>query len=315
MATIRALALQGLDQEPAVIDIPAPEPAEGEVLVRVAAASINFYDVFVATGAAQAYMSYEFPAVLGTDVAGVVEGVGAGVDGVAAGDRVFGRLGFKGAIHDGTFAELATPMATDVVRAPDGLGDPQGGSLGVAGTTAVNAIDEISPEAGSTVLVVGATGGVGSFAVQLAAIRGAAVVASVRPGDEDFVRDLGASDTVDYTGDLAAEVHARWPDGIDAVIDLVNREQPAFAALTELVRPGGVAVSVVGGAGEASSIGEVRVANVSGAASNLAPLGELVTAGRVRVHVSRTYALSEAAAALRDFRDEHTLGKIVITVP
>jgi NADPH:quinone reductase-like Zn-dependent oxidoreductase len=281
----------------------------------VAAASINFYDVFVATGAAQAYMSYEFPAVLGTDVAGVVEGVGAGVDGVAAGDRVFGRLGFKGAIHDGTFAELATPMATDVVRAPDGLGDPQGGSLGVAGTTAVNAIDEISPEAGSTVLVVGATGGVGSFAVQLAAIRGAAVVASVRPGDEDFVRDLGASDTVDYTGDLAAEVHARWPDGIDAVIDLVNREQPAFAALTELVRPGGVAVSVVGGAGEASSIGEVRVANVSGAASNLAPLGELVTAGRVRVHVSRTYALSEAAAALRDFRDEHTLGKIVITVP
>ncbi len=245
----------------------------------------------------------------------MVEAVGSGVEGFAPGDHVFGRLGFKGGIHDGTFAELATPMATDVEHAPDGLGDQQGASLGVAGTTALDAIDEASPEAGSTVLVVGATGGVGSFAVQLAALRGADVVASVRPGDEDFVRDLGASETVDYTGDLAAEVRARWPNGVDAVIDVVNRDRAAFGALTGLIRPGGVAVSVVGGAGEESRIGEVRVANVSGSASNLAPLGGLVAAGRVRVPVSKTHALGDAAAALRDFRDEHTLGKIVITVP
>jgi NADPH:quinone reductase-like Zn-dependent oxidoreductase len=315
MATIRALALQGFDQEPAVIEIPSPEPAEGEVLVRVGAASINFYDVFVANGSARAYMSYEFPAVLGSDVAGVVEGVGSGVEGFGPGDRVFGRLGFKGGIHDGTFAELATPMATDVARSPDGLSDEQGGSLGVAATTALNAVDEASPETGSTVLVVGATGGVGSFAVQLATMRGTVVVASVRPGDEDFMRDLGASETVDYTGDLAAEVRTRWPDGVDAVIDVVNRDQAAFASLAGLVRPGGAAVSVVGGAGESSSIGEVRVANVSGSASNLAPLGDLVVSGRVRVPVTKKYTLSDAAEALRDFRDPHTLGKIVLTAP
>ncbi|HEY7282317.1 MAG TPA: NADP-dependent oxidoreductase [Actinomycetota bacterium] len=315
MASIRALVLQGFDQEPVVADIPSPEPKEGEVLVRVAAASINFYDVFVANGAAKAYMSYEFPAVLGSDVAGVVEAVGRGVEGFAAGDRVFGRLGFKGAIHDGTIAELASPMATDLAHSPDGLRDEQGGSLGVAGTTAMDAIDAVSPEAGSTVLVIGATGGVGSIAVQLAAIRGAAVIASVRPGDEEFVRDLGAADTVDYTGDLVTEVRTRWPDGVGAVVDLVNRDQAVFADLTRLIGSGGIAVSVVGGAGEETNIGGVRVANVSGSASNLAPLGDLVATGRVRVPVTKRFGLTDAAEALRDFRDGHTLGKVVVTTP
>jgi NADPH:quinone reductase-like Zn-dependent oxidoreductase len=228
---------------------------------------------------------------------------------------VFGRLGFKGAIHDGTFAELAIPKATDIAHSPDGLGDEEGGSIGVAGTTAMDAVDAASPEAGATVLVVGATGGVGSFAVQLAAVRGASVIASVRPGDEDFVRDLGASGTVDYTGDLSAEVRTRWPDGVDALIDAVTRDHAEFAALTGLVGAGGVAVSVVGGAGEQSSIGEVKVANVSGSASNLAPVADLIAAGRIRVPVTKRYRLADAAQAIRDFRDGHTLGKFVITAP
>src|SRR3954452_14441530 len=101
MATIRALAVEGPDQPPAVIDAPGPSPAPGEVLVRVGAASINYYDVFGASGAAGPDTSYESAVVVGQDVAGVVESVGEGVEGLAAGDRVFGMLGHKGVIHDG----------------------------------------------------------------------------------------------------------------------------------------------------------------------------------------------------------------------
>ena len=120
---------------------------------------------------------------------------------------------------------------------------------------------------------------------------------------------------MDYTGDVAAQVRERWPDGVDAVIDLVNRDHAAFAALAALARPGGIAVSVVGAAGEATSVGEVRAANVGGDAGQTGNLPDLVAEGRVRVPVQRSYPLGDAATALRDFSQEHTVGKLVITIP
>lgn len=312
---MRALAIESFESEPTVIEVPDPEPAAGEVLVRVAAASINFYDVFVASGAMRQYAQYEFPAVIGQDVAGVVEAVGDGVEGFAPGDRVFGSLGQKATVHDGTFGELAVPLASGLMLTPEGLDDPAAGTIGVAGTTALGAIDFVDPAEGATVLVVGATGGVGSFAVQIAARRDATVIASVKPGDEEFVRGLGAAEAVDYTGDLEAEVRGRWPDGVDAVVDLVNRDPAAFAANAGLVRAGGVGVSVVGGAGEASEIGDVRVGNVGGDDGLLGTAAGLILDGRIRAAITRTYPLAEAATALRDFREQHTLGKLVITAP
>ena len=287
---MRALVLQGFDSEPVVAEAPAPEPAVGEVLVRLAAASVNAFDVFVANGAARDYMPHELPAVLGSDLAGTVEALGPDVEGFEPGQRVFGMLGFKGSVHDGTFAELATPQASSIRPTPDGVDDASAGSLGVAGATAANAVEFVSPGEGSTLLIVGATGGVGSFAVQLAALRGAVVV------------------------DLAGEVRERWPDGVDALIDMVNRDGEVFAGMAGLVRPGGVAVSIVGAAGEASSIGDVRVGNVGADLEQLRGLAGHVAAGRVRVPVQRTYVLEEADRALRDFAGEHTLGKLVITM-
>jgi len=311
---MKALVLQGFDSEPVVGEAPPPEPAEGEVLVRVAAASVNAFDVFVANGFAKDFMPHELPAVLGSDIAGTVEAVGPGVEGFEPGQRVFGMLGFKGSVHDGTFAELSTPQAASIRPTPDGVDDASAASLGVAGATAASAVEFVSPRERSTVLIVGATGGVGSFAVQLAALRGADVIATGRPDDEEFLRGLGASETLDYTGDLAAQVRERWPDGLDALIDMVHRDGEAFSGLAGLVRAGGVAVSVVGAAGEESSIGEVRVGNVGADLDQLQVLAEHVAAGRVRVPVQRTYALDEADRALRDFANEHTVGKIVITV-
>jgi hypothetical protein len=137
--SIKALALEGFESGPKLIEVPSPEAGPGEVLVRVTAASVNAYDTFVAMGMARSYMSYKFPAVLGQDIAGVVEAVGAGAEGFEGGDRVFGTMGAKGVVHDGSFGELSTPQASALSVIPDGVDDQQAGSLGVAGTTAMSA--------------------------------------------------------------------------------------------------------------------------------------------------------------------------------
>jgi NADPH:quinone reductase-like Zn-dependent oxidoreductase len=311
---MKALALESFGGGPRVMDVPDPVAGPGEVLVRVGAASVNAFDVAVAAGSMKDFMLYEFPAVIGGDLAGRVEAVGDGVEDLEVGARVFGMMGMKGAIHDGSFGELANPTAASIASAPEGLSDPDAGSLGVAGTTAMSAVQAVGPSDGSTVLIVGATGRVGSFAIQLAALRGAHVIASVRPGDEDFVTGLGAAETVDYTGDLVAEMRRRYPNGIDAVIDAVNRDRAAFAGVIALVRDGGRAASVVGGAGEANEIGGVAVSNVGGNPGHLSDLADMVVKGELRVAIRRTYPLAGAAQALHDFASEHTLGKLVITL-
>lgn len=311
---MKALALRGFGSPPSVIDVPDPAPAAGDVLVRVGAASVNAYDTFVAMGAMKDFMPYEFPAVLGMDVAGVVEAVGDGVDGFGPGLRVFGTMGMKPAIHEGTFGELVAAQAAALAPTPDDVDDQQAGSLGVAGTTALGAVNALEPAEGHRVLIVGATGGVGSFTIQLAAARGAHVIASIRPGDEGFVNDLGAAETVDYTTDLAAIVRERHPDGVDGVIDLVNRDPGAFAALAALAREGGRAASSVGAAGESTQVGSVVVSNVNGNPALLGSLAELVAQGKLRVQIRRTYRLEDAANALQDFTNEHTVGKLVILV-
>lgn len=310
---MRALALTTFDQPPAVIDLAEPEAGPGEVLVRVTASSVNAYDVGVAAGAMKVFLPYEFPVVVGNDVAGVVVSVGEGVEGFPEGTRVFGMMGMKGAIHDGSFAEFANPQAGSLAIMPEGLADADAGTLAVAGTTAMSAVDAVDPAEGARVLIVGATGGVGTFAIQLAALRGAHVIASVRPGDEDFVVGLGAAETIDYTGDLVATARERFPDGVDALIDAVNRDQEAFAAIVGVVRDGGRATSVVGGAGEATAIGGVKVSNSGGDPELLRGVADQIVEGKIRVAVRRTYTLADAATALEDFAKEHTLGKLVIT--
>ena len=311
--TMQALALENFEKPPSIIAVPTPQPGSGEVLVRVTAASVNPYDTFVAMGAAKEYMDYEFPVVLGTDVAGIIESLGEGVDTFAVGDRVFGKI-VKGSVHDGSFGEWATPLATDLAVAPDGLDDRAAGTLGVAGTTAMSAVEAVAPGSGETVLVVGATGGVGTFAVQLAAGRGAYVIATARPGDEDFVTSLGAVETVDYTGDLATAVRDRHPDGIDGLIDLVNRDPAVFSTLTGLVRDGGHATSVVGGAGESTEIGRVAVSNTNSDPAHMAALARKIVDGTLRASIGRTYKLADASQALDDLTNQHTLGKLVIVM-
>src|SRR5659263_643707 len=170
---MRALTVLEAGAQPVVADITTPEAGPGTVLVRIKAASLNAVDAAIAGGMLAGMMPHEYPLVIGRDAAGVVEAIGAGVEGIAVGDAVIGAVAFAAPIQAGTIAEYAAfPVAT-ITPKPAGLSFEAAASLPIAGATAVAAVDAVSPQPGDVVLVTGAAGGVGSFVVQLLAQRGA----------------------------------------------------------------------------------------------------------------------------------------------
>jgi NADPH:quinone reductase len=242
--TMRAVAVRKIGDTPELMELPVPHPAPGEVLVKLAAASVNPIDVGIAEG--RLPMPQIFPLVLGVDGAGRVTETGEGVRGLKAGDVVHGQF-LRAPLGHGTFAEYAlvteTPDSGALQRVPDGMPAEIAAALPTAGMTALGALEAIGLRSGQSILVVGATGGVGVFAVQLAAVRGAEVIATARPEAEGWIRDLGAAQTVDYTaGEVAELVRKTHPDGVDAVLDL-TRDPARFAENAGLVRDGGAAVS------------------------------------------------------------------------
>src|SRR5215207_4506050 len=223
---MRASVMPAFERQPTLADIPMPEAKPGEVLVRVHAASVNGIDLSIASGQLQGMLEYRFPVVLGKDFAGTVEAVGAGVTGFDAGERVFGIVSDPSPLSSRSFAEyLAVPAGPNLTRVPEGVDFAAAGVLGLTGAAALQAVDAVASAAGEVVLVSGATGGVGAYAVQLVAARSATVIATAAPGDEEnFVRDLGASHGVDYRGDVAEQVRAIRPGGVEA--DHVPRPAP-----------------------------------------------------------------------------------------
>jgi NADPH:quinone reductase len=171
---MKAFALNSFDAPPGPRDdLPPPTPEANEVLVRVRASSVNGVDVAIVAGMLKGMFEHEFPIVLGRDYAGVVEQVGASVTRYEAGDGVFGFLPHANpTVHDGTWTELiAAPEDISIARKPDGVVFAAAGAAPLAGITALSCVDALEPSEGSTLLVIGATGGVGGFAVQLAKRR------------------------------------------------------------------------------------------------------------------------------------------------
>ncbi len=308
---MKAIAIDDFGTQPTLHDLPVPEPGKGEVLVRVRASSVNGFDVAVAAGCAKGIMEHHFPAVLGKDFAGTVEGTGWGVQSLRVGDTVFGVV-MKAALGDGAFGEYVTAPEAYTARVPAGLDLAAAGALGLAGTAALNAVDAIAPRPGETVLVSGATGGVGAFAIQLAAAAGAYVIGSAQPGAERaYLRDLGADDTVDYTGDVPAAVAALRPDGIHAVVHLAGDG----LELADLLVAGGRIASTLGLTADDVGGRAVQVIPVMAAPvrQTLERLAFDVVAGQLTVPVQRTYALADVPRALADFA-AGTRGKLAISV-
>jgi NADPH2:quinone reductase len=308
---MRAFAIIDESASPALTELDVPEPEPNEVRVRVRAASVNGFDLAVAAGMTKQYMEHRYPLVLGRDFAGEVDAVGADVAAYAAGDRVFGTV-TKPFVRDGSFAEYVTaPTDVGLAKLPDSVSFIDAAALGLAGSAArgVVASSELGP--GETVLVVGATGGVGTQAVQLAAAAGARVVATAHTDQErQLVTDLGAESTVDHTADLVADVRRLAPGGVDVVIHLAGD-----TSIATVLRAGGRFVSTLLGSPDQVDADDAVVVPVY---ANPTPelLGELATShevGETTVHIEGVYPLERASEALERFASG-TLGKLVIAI-
>jgi NADPH2:quinone reductase len=257
-------------------------------------------------------MEHRFPVVLGKDFAGTVEKAGEEISNVVVGDEVFGVL-MREHLGDGTLADyVVVPGGIGLTKISPGLDQATAGALGLAGAAAYAAVDAVAPSSGETVLISGATGGVGAIATQLASARSAEVIATARPGEEaDFVKSLGAAHTIDYSRDITEQFRSLRADGVHAVIHLAGNA----SQLADLVMPTGRMASTLGVTGEQLGDRDIEVTTVVAmpTASVLDRLAGEIAAGKLRVPIQRTYRLEETPQAIADFA-QGTLGKLAIAL-
>lgn len=307
---------------------PTPLPGPGEVVVGVHAASVNARDWHIMRGEPRlarfldrSTFAARRPRVptRGTDLAGVVEAVGEGVTQWRPGDAVFGE-------GIGTFAEHARAPADQLAAIPDGVTFEEAAALPLAATTAMLCVTAAQPRPGSRVLINGASGGVGTFAVQLAKHLQLHVTAVVSPRNTELARELGADRVIDYTStDFTDEGHQ-----YDVVIDLVGNRR--LSALRQVVSPGGALVLSGGGvSGTGRTVGPLRLLIGATATARFLPfqlltpqaspttelleqIGELVAAKEITPIIDRRFPMEQAPDAIRYLETEHAKAKVVITL-
>jgi NADPH:quinone reductase-like Zn-dependent oxidoreductase len=308
----------------ALRDVDEPVVGEQDVLVRVHAAGCGPDVWHVMTGRpymARLVLGLRRPKIRirGWDVAGTVEAVGSSVEGLGPGDEVMGTV-------EGSFAELAAGRIDTLAPKPARLGFEAAAAVPVSGTTALQAVrDHGKVAAGQTVLVIGAAGGVGSLAVQIAKAFGARVTGVGSPSKVDLVRSIGADDVIDYTTEEFTDGSRCW----DLIVDTAGRRP--LAELRRALTPKGTLV-IVGGDGGGSWTGgffrgvlrapvlslfvgqRLRGFNARVNQERLRTLGALIDAGKLTPVIDRTYPLAEAPDAVRSLAEGHPRGKIVITV-
>ncbi|TGB07631.1 NADP-dependent oxidoreductase [Streptomyces sp. MZ04] len=241
---MRAVAVRKFKAEPELMEVPDPAPGPGEVLVRVDYASLNPFDWQAADGVFEGLVPHVFPLIMGIDFAGRVDAIGPGQERFRIGDPVFGQA-IRPPVGAGTYAEFVTmPQDAVISTVPLGLSMESAAVLPTAGMTAAQILETAGIRECESLLIVGATGGVGTQLTQLAADREVRVLAAVRGDEKHRMGALGAAVTIDSTSrDLADAVRDAYPEGVDAVVDLVSGDPDSFAAHAALVRDGGVALS------------------------------------------------------------------------
>ena len=291
-----------------VEDVPRPAPKAGEVLVRVHASAVNPVDWKIAGGLLRA-LEKSLPYTLGCDVSGVVEELGPEVEGLAKGDAVYA---YSNLMRGGAFAEYVALPANEVAEKPKSVDHAHAAAVPLAALTAWQALfDTAKLESGQTVLVHAGAGGVGHFAVQLAKWKGAKVIATASKDKLAFVKELGADVVIDYRAQAFEEVVR----DADVVFDMVGGETQARSY--GVLKKGGFLVSIVG----PPSAKELEARGLRGAgillkpdAAQLKALAELVDTGKVKPHVSASFALADAAKALARSKEGHVVGKIAVEV-
>lgn len=294
------------------LDVPTPDPGPGQVRIRVKAAAVNPVDAATRAGdlARAGLMDERSPIGIGWDAAGVIDATGPGVTAFTPGDAVIG-LRDRLDVPLGAYAEHLVLDATAVAPAPAGVTPEQAATIPLNALTAWQALDALDLAAGATLLITGAAGAVGAYAVELAAQRGLRVAATASTADEEFVRGLGATWFVPRTtGDLPADVRADVPGGVDGALDAAV----IGARALEAVRNRG-AFAAVGAGGAPVPLRGTRVTNVwiSADGDQLARLSDLAAAGRLTTRVADVLPLKDAAHAHQRLHEGGLRGRLVLT--
>jgi NADPH:quinone reductase-like Zn-dependent oxidoreductase len=292
-------------------DAPRPTPGSGEVLIKVHAASVNAIDWKARAGYLKDYIPLPLPFIPGWDVSGVIEAVGSGVTKFKKGDEVYARPNIT---HDGYggYAEYAVAKETETALKPKSIDHVQATTIPVVAVTAWRALfDTAGLDKGQKVLIHGAAGGVGSFAVQLAKWKGAHVIGTASAANHAFLRELGADEVIDYQ-------KTRFEDAVhdvDVVLDTIGGETQNRS--WKVLKKGGILVSIVGqpSTEEAAEHG-VRSAGIAAQAdtSVLSEIAKLIDSGKLKPIVETVLPLSEARKAQELNENGHARGKIVLKV-
>lgn len=312
---MKAITVADFGAAPILSEVPKPTPGQGEILIKLAAAGVNPYDWKVIDGIAKGQLKHDFPLIPGADGSGVVEALGECVSGHTIGCQVYGQF-FKVPLGHGTYAEyIVVPQETAIDIVPQTIGLEEAAALPTAAMTANGLVARTGLADGATVFVVGATGGVGSFVVQIAASKGLHVIATANASATEAIKTLGATDTIDHTkGDVAAQLKEKYPQGIDALIDMVSNAE-TFAALAAQVKKGGFALTTAFVADE----GALSKQGVTGEnfelkanANALSVITQLVESGVIKLPEVQKIPLADAPKAIEQSRSGKTRGKILL---
>ncbi|MEY9908711.1 NADPH:quinone reductase-like Zn-dependent oxidoreductase [Catenulispora sp. MAP12-49] len=312
----------GPPEQYAVAEVSVPRPGPGQMQVRIAAASVNPADVRLPGGEFRYVVDAEFPYIPGVDFAGTVTEIGDGVSAYAVGDEVFGTAvprvlramaGTRPSVGTGAMAEYAVVEADTplIAHRPDGLAAPAAAALATAGQAALAISKAADVQPGERVLVVGATGGVGTALLPLLAAAKAQVIATATETDTDVVVGLGATAVIGYQ-------EAGYPADVDVAINVVLPGD-GLAGLAAALRPGGRLVTITFPITTPELIRrddvELRfILDMDGELASMRDVGEAGARGELRATIARRYSLDEGPQACADFLREHTLGKRVVVL-
>ncbi|MFP8489560.1 NADP-dependent oxidoreductase [Gracilimonas sp. Q87] len=291
-----------------------PEAGEGEVLIRVKAAGVNPVDAAVVRGMLKDAIPGDFPLIPGWDVAGVVEETGHSVSRFSTGDEVY-AYARRPKIQHGTFAEYVSLPESYLAERPTNISMDEAGGIPLVGLTAYQAIFDFGDlKRGETLLILGASGGVGTLAIQLAKSVGANVIGVASEANHEYMKELGAEITIDYKKNhVGKAVEKAQPEGVDLIFHCSRGDSFTEVMEKDVLKEGGKVVSITKSKPDISDDIEFKYVFVEPNAEQLEHIAGLADNGKIKVPVSNTYSLEEAGQALQEIEKLHTRGKLVIT--
>jgi len=288
-------------------EVPRPEPKDDEALIRVIAGGVNPADPLTLGGKFAKEWGTHLPLIPGYEIAGIVETTGANVTSLKPGDAVYGYPTFGGG-----WAEYVTVKEWEVAPKPKSLSFADAAAVPMGALTAWQALVDVAHlHEGQTILIHGGSGGVGSFAIQIAKLRGARVIATASTTNQDLLKQLGADVTIDYTKQKFEEI----AKDVDCVLDPVGKDTLAHSY--SVVKKGGIILSLVGGVDPKElKKHQILAAGiwVKANAKDLSEIAQLIDAGKIKPVVTKVLPLSDAVAAEQQAETHHTRGKVVLRI-